>query len=225
MNPMEALLLDPDVLMTERGEGIIGKRTLVFRETVSTNDLLLQMGEGGEPEGTAVFALAQSGGRGQRGNKWLSAPGLGLWFSILLRPVFHPNLSRELTAFAALAVQGMGVDAYGLDVRIKAPNDIYVGSRKIAGILTETRTGHAPFAVIGIGFNVNHQRQDFPPALRESSTSLRSEVGKYLTLQQTAINILQSLNARYACLAADRDAIIRDYETQTARFSSLKEEV
>ncbi|MEO8207276.1 MAG: biotin--[acetyl-CoA-carboxylase] ligase [Chthoniobacterales bacterium] len=219
MNVSDILLLDPDVLMAERGEGIIGRKVLVFRETASTNDLLLQMGAGREAEGTLVFALSQSKGKGQHGHKWDSAPTLGLWFSFLLRPVMHADLSAHLTAFAALAVQEACGPQYALDARIKAPNDIYIGGRKVAGILSETRIGKSNFAVIGIGINVRHKREDFPAELQEKASSLQCETGREMDLQDAAIAVLKSLNLQYSRFMKNPVGLHRDYLRETGKFS------
>jgi len=217
---MNALVpLDLDVLTAQRGNGPIGGRALVFQETSSTSDLLLQMGEAGEPAGTVVFALRQTKGRGRHGRPWDSARDLGLWFSFLLRPQLHSSLSEQLTALTALAVQRMLIREYRLNALIKPPNDIYVSSKKIAGILTEVRTGKSGFAVIGIGINVRQQREDFAPEVRDTATSVREETGRDIALQDAAVAILESLNAVHQRFLDDSGGLLNDYEAETAKFS------
>ncbi|MEO6848126.1 MAG: biotin--[acetyl-CoA-carboxylase] ligase [Chthoniobacterales bacterium] len=210
-------LPDPDILREGRGDGPIGKRVIVFREVSSTNDLLLQMGEEGEPEGTVVFAGSQTKGKGSHGRVWDSAPNRGLWFSFLLHPDFHPEISRELTAFAALAVQ-RALSAYGLAVAIKAPNDIYVSSRKIAGMLTETRIGKSSFAVVGIGINVLQGTENFPEVLRNTATSLLQEGLKEVSLPRVALDILKSLNVFHARFLNNPAQLFEDYTKETGEF-------
>lgn len=144
----------------------------VVAEITSTNDELLRRGEEGAPAGTLLFAESQTAGRGQFRRPWDSAPGLGLWFSLLLRLEINDASIPSLSTFAAVAlvntIRGLGIGG----AVIKAPNDVLVGGRKIAGILVETRTGRAPFAVVGIGLNVNHGPADFPEELRDRATSL-----------------------------------------------------
>src|SRR6266550_8148887 len=86
------------------GHRTIGREIIVLDETTSTNDVVLQMANGGAPEGLVVFAEHQTAGRGQRGNVWESAAGKGLWFSVLLRPQIPLTDSIQLTSWAAACV-------------------------------------------------------------------------------------------------------------------------
>lgn len=147
-------------------------RVLVFRETASTNDVVRRAAEGGEREGFVAFAEAQTHGRGQFGRVWDSRPGLGLWFSILLRPQWNAADFPQMTPLIAVAVARALRKAAGLKVRIKPPNDIYVGAKKLAGILSEARAGRDAFVVVGIGVNVLHAVADFPLELQGSATSV-----------------------------------------------------
>jgi BirA family biotin operon repressor/biotin-[acetyl-CoA-carboxylase] ligase len=149
----------------------------VVAEITSTNDELLRRGEAGAPEGTLLFAESQTAGRGQFQRPWSSAPGIGLWFSLLLRLPINDATIPSLSAFAAVALvntlQKLGLSDYA----IKAPNDVLIEGRKVAGILVETRPGKDPFAVIGIGLNVNHAPEDFPEELKDRATSLAMAAG------------------------------------------------
>ena len=161
-------LLDAAVITAASPWGVPAE---VVAEITSTNDELLRRGEAGAPEGTLLFAESQTAGRGQFQRPWSSAAGLGLWFSLLLRLPINDTTIPSLSAFAAVALVNtlheLGISDYG----IKAPNDVLIGGRKVAGILVETRPGRNPFAVIGIGLNVNHAAQDFPEELKERATS------------------------------------------------------
>jgi len=167
-------LLDAAVLTSASPWGAPAE---VVAEITSTNDELLRRGEAGAPEGTLLFAESQTAGRGQFQRPWSSAAGLGLWFSLLLRLPINDTTIPSLSAFAAVALvntlQKLGISDYG----IKAPNDVLIGGRKVAGILVETRPGRNPFAVIGMGLNVNHASQDFPEELKERATSLAMAAG------------------------------------------------
>ena len=91
-----------------RGGFIIGREVVVLEQTESTNDLIRQMAAGDWPEGLCVFTEHQTAGRGQRGNKWESAAGKGLWFSILLWPKIDIKESARLTTWAA--ANPVGID-------------------------------------------------------------------------------------------------------------------
>ncbi|PYJ85164.1 MAG: biotin--[acetyl-CoA-carboxylase] ligase, partial [Verrucomicrobia bacterium] len=122
-------------------EGLrIGNEIVVVEETESTNDLVWKAVERGVPEGFVVFAERQTKGRGQYGRQWESAPYLGLWFSILLRPALTLAQSPKLTVQLAEAVAATIADETGCAATIKWPNDIYVSGRKVAGVLVEGRT-------------------------------------------------------------------------------------
>jgi BirA family biotin operon repressor/biotin-[acetyl-CoA-carboxylase] ligase len=160
--------------------GPIAWRVQFFRETASTNDIADAAGRAGAAEGLAVFAETQTRGRGRLRRQWESRAGAGLWFSALLRPAWPPAEAGRLTAIAAVAVAEATVALAGLPAAIKWPNDIWIGRRKLAGILTELRcTGsHIDFAVVGIGINVAHRPEDFPAELRDTATSLAIESGQ-----------------------------------------------
>lgn len=114
----------------------------------------------GAPHGAAVMARGQTAGRGQRGNSWESEPGANATFSVLLRPTgIEANRQFVISQAAALAVTATLAE-HGIEAAVKWPNDIYVGDRKICGILiTCSLTGTAiSHVIVGIGVNVN-QRQ------------------------------------------------------------------
>lgn len=172
-------------------------RIVVFRETESTNDVVMRAAEGGEPEGFVAFAETQTKGRGQFGRKWSSAEGIGLWFSILLRPRWPAGKLPEMTPLVAVAVARALAWTSGLAIRIKPPNDIFCQGRKLAGILSEARTGSEVFVVVGIGINVNHMAADFPLELRTSATSLAIETGATCDRERVASAVLAAIDELY----------------------------
>lgn len=182
----------------------IGNKIVVVGETSSTNDLVWQMAQQGNSDGLVVFAESQSGGRGQRGNQWESAAHLGLWFSILLRPKIGPADSARLVAWAAQTVGTTIEEETGLGAQIKLPNDIYIGARKVAGVLVEMRVekdgGYA--AIVGIGVNVNQADRDFSEQLRQSAGSLAMAAGRQLDRQLLALALLRKLDQTYRALFA-----------------------
>ncbi len=189
-------LLDRD-LITPGCENGIGSRIAVFRETESTNDIVLRAAEGGEAEGFVAFAESQTKGRGQFGRKWSSAEGLGLWFSVLLRPRWSPVMLPQMTPLVAVTVADTLAGVSGLDVRIKPPNDLLCNGKKLAGILSEARTGREVFVVVGVGLNVNHARVDFPLELQTGATSLALETGRSWKREPLARAVLLALAAAY----------------------------
>lgn len=130
-------------------------------ESTSTNTHLASIAAD-SPHGTVVSARRQTAGRGQRGNSWESEPGANITMSMLLRPEgLHPARQFIISEAVSLAIVNV-LRRYlpSQDVRIKWPNDIYVGDGKICGILIEnsiTSTG-INHSVVGIGINVNQLR-------------------------------------------------------------------
>ncbi|HEV2806122.1 MAG TPA: biotin--[acetyl-CoA-carboxylase] ligase [Chthoniobacterales bacterium] len=175
----------------------IGNEIVVLEETESTNDVAWQSAERGAAAGFVVFAERQTKGRGQYGRRWQSAPYLGLWFSILLRPAMTLLESPKLTPLLAEVIAEAIRDETGCATTIKPPNDIYVSGRKVAGVLVEGRTANdgSYVAVAGIGINVNQALDDFPEELRESAGSLAMATGKNLSRPKLAIALLQRLAA------------------------------
>src|SRR2546423_822609 len=177
-------------------EGLrIGNEIVVLDETESTNDVAWQAAERGVPEGFVVFAERQTKGRGQYGRSWQSAPYLGLWLSVLLRPAMTLRESPKLTVLLAEAVAATIADETGCAPAIKWPNDIYISGRKVAGVLVEGRTTSdgSYVAVAGIGINVNQTSDDFPDELRESAGSLAMTTGKKIERAKFAVALLRRL--------------------------------
>lgn len=202
---MDEIHLDAELLSAASPWGI---SVQVLVETTSSNDELLRQGEAGAPAGTLLFAERQSAGRGQFQRPWASSEPLGLWFSLLLRLEINDTTIPSLSAFAAVATVET-LDSLGIhNARIKAPNDVYVEGRKIAGILVETRTGPHPFAVVGIGLNVNHQREDFPPELHQIATSLAVVSGQSCDLNIVASVLLKSLGRNEQLMSHDPAALL-----------------
>lgn len=170
---------------------------IVLEEVTSTNDEARRRGHAGEPA-AAVFAEVQSAGRGRRGARWSSPPRRNLLFSLLLRPPAPPADWPRLTHGAALAVAEALDPFLESEPLIKWPNDVFVGEKKIAGILLESVLGadEQAFAIIGIGLNVNTAAEDFPPELRPVATSLRIESGRHQSREPVAARLLQRLHQR-----------------------------
>src|SRR5258707_4710491 len=165
---MQGGLVDEE-LQTDFGSRGIGRKIMVLEKTASTNDAILQISNANSKEGIVVFAEHQTAGRGQRGNRWESAAGKGLWFSILLRPEIQLSDSGRLTIWAIEAISDVIRIEFGLEPAIKLPNDVQLNGRKVAGVLVEMRAQNkAPhLAVVGIGINVNQCRDDFPAGLQD----------------------------------------------------------
>jgi BirA family transcriptional regulator, biotin operon repressor / biotin---[acetyl-CoA-carboxylase] ligase len=191
--------LSADELSARLGDTLIGRRIVVLGKTTSTNDVVLEMASDESAEGLAVFAEHQIAGRGRHGNKWESAAGKGLWFSVLLRPEIAVAESARLTAWAAQSIAQTIMEQLGLPARIKLPNDIYVGDKKVAGVLVEMRArkNAAHFAILGVGINVNQSLEDFSQKLGERAASLAMFVGHPVPRAELAVALLRTLDRTY----------------------------
>jgi BirA family transcriptional regulator, biotin operon repressor / biotin---[acetyl-CoA-carboxylase] ligase len=181
------------------GSAVIGREIIVLEQTGSTNDAILQVANANPKEGLVVFAEHQTAGRGQRGNRWESTMGKGLWFSILLRPKIDLASSPRLTAWAAEAISDTIQHEFSVTPTIKLPNDVQIDGRKVAGVLVEMRAREkAPhLAIAGIGVNVNQSGEDFPKELQSRAISLAMALGRQVDRQNFAIALLRELDRTY----------------------------
>lgn len=139
-------------------------RLTVVDVTGSTNDDLLEAGKQGAPHGTGLAARAQTAGRGRRGHKWDSTVG-NLLLSIVLRPCVNPAKFSGLAAVSGLAVlEALEKQGLANEIGLKWPNDLVARGHKLGGILVEAARDNegGPFAVCGIGVNVNYTPQEVP---------------------------------------------------------------
>lgn len=209
-------LLNPDDLISRLpNTRIIGRDIQVFQQTSSTNDIAEKLARDGVPEGVVIFAEEQTKGRGRLGRKWISPAGLGLWFSVLLRPQLPPGSVTQLTIVAATAVARALRLQTGLVPQIKWPNDILFGGKKAVGILTElsAEMDRVRYVIIGIGVDVNVAQ--FPPEVASIGTSLAQAAGRRFSRAEIAAAILRELDADYARMAGGEfAALAEEWEQQ-----------
>jgi len=191
--------LRPDELKAQLHCVVIGQQITVLEQTSSTNDAILQAATANPKEGFVLFAEHQTAGRGQRGDRWESAAGKGLWFSILLRPKIQINDSGRLTIWAIEAISDVIRTELSLEPAIKLPNDIQIHGRKVGGVLVEMRAQEkAPhLAIVGVGINVNQSLEDFPPELHGRAISLAMALHRPVDRQNFAVAVLQNLDRTY----------------------------
>jgi BirA family biotin operon repressor/biotin-[acetyl-CoA-carboxylase] ligase len=177
----------------------IGRQIIVLEQTASTNDAILQVATANSNAGLVLFAEHQTAGRGRRGNRWESAAGKGLWFSILLRPGIQVNDSGRLTIWAMESICDVIRTEFALEPAIKLPNDVLLCGRKVAGVLVEMRAQQKKphLAIVGIGINVNHSLEDFPPELQNRAISLAMALHRPVDRQQLAMAVLRNLDRTY----------------------------
>lgn len=197
-------LLSPLEIREGLNTKIMGCNIHHFREVDSTNRLARELAEAGEPEGAVVLADRQTAGRGRLGRSWCSPEG-GIWLSVILRPSIAPYKVQLVTLLAAVAAVEAARDAAGLVPGIKWPNDLLVGGKKLAGILTEVsaemeRVNHL---VVGIGLNANVPAVCFSGELEDVATSILAETGQAFRRSDWVKAFLEHLEREYLFAQAD----------------------
>ena len=178
-------------------------RELRYREvTGSTNRDAMALIAQGVPDGTVVVAGEQTSGRGRMTRHWFSPPGKNLYFSLVLRPLVEFSRAASMPLVVGLAVaESLASLVPELDgeIRIKWPNDILIGGKKICGILCELQAeeGNVVAIVPGIGVNVNLTREEFPEDLRAIATALQAEAGHPFSRSAVLAAILNRLEPLY----------------------------
>lgn len=194
-----------------------------IEQASSSNSLALEMLEKKEvQEGTVIWVLNQTEGRGQRDHVWLSEPEQNLTISVILKPAFlKPEKQFYLSKAVALAVADY-VGLFSSDVKIKWFNDIFIGHKKVAGILIEnTLIGQKICAsVIGIGLNLNQEKfsSEIPQAI-----SLKMQTGVPFVLEESLKLLHGLLMTRYYQLKENQfKEIDKDYHSKLYGINELK---
>ena len=200
---------------------IIGCQTEHHSQVASTNDIAIARGKAGVAEGTLIIAEHQTAGRGRYGRRWDAPPRKCILASVILRHRLLRDQVELPNLMGAIAIARAIRETHGLDARIKAPNDVRISGKKVAGVLTELAydNQHQSFFVLGMGVNVNNVLKDFPPELRETATSVRIAAA-HVRNQDSEIRrtpllgvILYQLEEVYLQLKADEtDSIMRQFE-------------
>jgi BirA family biotin operon repressor/biotin-[acetyl-CoA-carboxylase] ligase len=195
--------LEPDEIKAGLKTKLIGKNIQYLKETESTNMIARGIAPSVE-EGTVVIAELQTGGRGRLGRKWISPEG-GIWLSIIIKPKIQLMYASRITLLAGVAVAKI-IRSYGLAARIKWPNDVLIDGKKICGILTEMEAemDMIEYCVVGIGIDANVDTEAFPEDYRESSTSLKKELGHEIVRVKFVQELLLEFDELYQKFLKDR---------------------
>jgi BirA family transcriptional regulator, biotin operon repressor / biotin---[acetyl-CoA-carboxylase] ligase len=214
--------LTPDLLSSCLANTIFAEERNIrhFYEIGSTNTAAMQAAVQGAPEGTVFIAEEQLAGRGRAGHAWHSEAGAGIYLSVILRPRLEPSAALALSLIAGIAVHDALIHACKVVPDLRWPNDVLLGSKKVAGILTETSADmqRLHHAIVGIGINVN--QSGFPPELAAQATSLRIESGREWPRLGIVVALLESLDRQYRALQTDAMAataeVIAGFESRSS---------
>lgn len=187
---------------------------LWFDSIGSTNTLAKELAAQGAPQGTVLIADHQTGGRGRRGRSFHSPAGTGIYMSVILRPDCSPQELMHLTCAAAVALCDAVEVSCGIRPGIKWTNDLVIGKRKLAGILTElglSPDGKVDYAIIGIGINCCQSESDFPKEIRSIAGSLHSVTGSAIDRAKVAATMIDALYRMNAVLLTEKASILNRY--------------
>jgi BirA family transcriptional regulator, biotin operon repressor / biotin---[acetyl-CoA-carboxylase] ligase len=178
-----------------------------FQETASTMDEAMVLARKRCPDFTVVVAQRQTRGRGRLQRTWLSADG-GLYFSIVIRPEIPIVLTGLVNLAAAIDMADLLRTRYRVAARLKWPNDILVGDKKLCGVLSQmdAEGGRVAYMTIGIGLNVNNAPQtDEPQAI-----SLQALLHRQVPRREVLTAFLEVFKKRMASF--DPDAVIEQWK-------------
>lgn len=178
----------------------LGRDLRYLAETGSTNRDVAALAQAGAEQGVAVVADRQNAGRGRMTRVWFSPPDVNLYVSLLLRPEVEPARAASLPLVAGLAVaEALEYLAPACAPKIKWPNDILSGGRKLCGVLCEMQAeaDRVRYIIPGVGVNVNLTRAMLPAELRDRATSLRMEAGHAFSRAAVLAAILNAFEPLY----------------------------
>jgi BirA family biotin operon repressor/biotin-[acetyl-CoA-carboxylase] ligase len=188
-------------------------RVLAYEEIDSTNSEAERLLANEIPDPLLVISRKQTRGRGRFGREWHSPENGNLYASFAFRPRVPPARLSTFTLWIGVNICACLNSYFRIESNVKWPNDIHIGGKKLAGILTEARmdSDHTRELILGVGLNINSSCEDWPPKLRSIATSI-----KQITGETTDLN-------RFAALLAGRVYQAYDQFISDSYRSAMKE--
>ena len=204
-----------NAILKELSPGHPWGESLHYYDTIdSTNVKARELAKSGAPHGTVLIAGHQTGGRGRMGRSFHSPEGVGVYFTVILRPECHATELMHLTCAAAVAGCNAVEAAVGLKPGIKWTNDLVWEKRKLGGILTELglkRDGTVDYAIIGIGINCCQQEADFPEEIRAIAASLSMVTGTPVSRSRLSAALVEAFFRMDTELLTKKEDILNRY--------------
>lgn len=169
-----------------------------FYDSLASTNLQAKLdAENGAAEGTLIVADMQTAGRGRRGRGWSSPSGMNVYFTLILKPDFAVEMASMVTLAMGIAVAEGIRETCGVEARIKWPNDIVVGGKKVCGMLAEmsVERDYIHYIVIGAGINVGEQV--FPAEIAPVAVSLYQECGRKISRAGLIVNVMKAFESAY----------------------------
>jgi BirA family biotin operon repressor/biotin-[acetyl-CoA-carboxylase] ligase len=217
--------LNRDLVLRRLATKQLGRSLQVLDECTSTNDLAAQMADAGAPHGYTVLAEVQTSGRGRHGRPWLSPRG-GIWLS----SVFHSPPAIDsvtvLPTVAALATAKTVASISGITARVRWPNDVVVGDRKLAGVIAEAKFegNQLKYAVVGVGINANFHSHVLG-VVGSTSISLEDLLGFGVDREQVVGLLLAELENVYDWASSDLNGamrLLKDFDCSRERHVMIE---
>ncbi|MEN6519269.1 MAG: biotin--[acetyl-CoA-carboxylase] ligase [Methanospirillum sp.] len=199
---------------------VIGKQITYLPTTPSTNDVARWLAAGGDPatlHGTVVLAEEQTGGVGRLGRAWVSPEG-GIWITIILKPTIPIDHVFMITMAGAVAIARAIRREFDLGAMIKWPNDIYIGDKKVAGLLLElaAEADTIHYCLLGIGIDVNIDPTELSPGLQRAVTTIQAELEHKVDRAKFLARLLREFERHYDLLESQEyDAILREWRSMS----------
>jgi len=196
----------------------IGKKIRYLENTPSTIWVGKQMcseGDVGRMHGMVIIAEEQTGGIGRMGRAWASPSG-GIWITVVLKPRVPIDHVFMITMAGSIAVARAIRKEFDIGALIKWPNDIYIGNKKVAGLLLElaAEADTVHYCLLGIGIDVNVTLSQFSPSLQKDITSISAEVGHEVDRASLLARILKEFESHYLLLeSGEYETIIREWKS------------
>jgi BirA family biotin operon repressor/biotin-[acetyl-CoA-carboxylase] ligase len=197
---------------------VIGRQIRHFDSTASTGWIAKKLAAETDPEqlhGMVIIAEEQTGGVGRLGRAWVSPAG-GIWLTIILKPKIPLDHLFMITMAGSVAIARAIRKEYGIAALIKWPNDIFIGDKKVGGLLLElaAEADTVHYALLGIGIDANISLDELSPPLKDILTSLEAEVGHEVDRVALLARVLREFELRYQQLEdGEYDSIIREWKS------------
>lgn len=200
---------------------IIGRQVIRFARVASTMEEVDRLAAAGEDEGVVVVADEQTAGRGRAGRSWEVPAGTSVLCSMLLRPVMPAGHLTTIPLLAGVAVAEAIEEVVSVHCLLKWPNDVWIGGKKVAGILVTSRSTGADVAYLNLGIGVN---VNMPAAvLPESATSLVAVTEMVVDRDTVLAALLRRFDEAYGELI--RSGPVRGVAAWHRRAAMVGEEV
>ena len=169
----------------------LGKDIIYYEKIESTQDEAKKIIEKKPMNGTIVITDEQTKGKGTKGRTWYSSKGNNITMTIILTPNCKLNALDGITIKIAEVMVNVIDELFNIKLQIKEPNDLILNNKKIAGILTESKTLHDKVKqlIIGIGFDVNET--NFNEGTKNIATSLKKEYGRDFCIEDIIVKFLE----------------------------------